>query len=195
MTLASHITKADPPAHHVEYGRQVEIARRVRGLDQKAAAAQIGVHPSTLSRIEHGRFQRLSHIAAEGIERVLGVVAPATASVPSELEAAFETYWKQCAPADAPPYETEVLFDSTRQWRFDVAWRHPLRVAVELHGGEYSGGRHVTGTGFIGDRHKINAATLQNWIVLEFTSTMLHTDPCGCIEQIVQALRRRGARV
>ncbi|AGG58052.1 hypothetical protein VPAG_00016 [Vibrio phage douglas 12A4] len=65
-----------------------------------------------------------------------------------------------------PPYEKEVMFHPTRKWRMDYAWPD-LKIAVEIHGGIFSGGRHTTGVGFIADREKMNEAQLLGWIVLE----------------------------
>lgn len=176
-----------------DYGRQVADARRRRGWTQVDLAERIGVDASTISRIEHGRVRRLTHLVAEGIERLLGVAPPAV-EMGSSLERAWETYWRQLAPPSAPPYETQYLVLPGRRWRFDVAWPS-YRVAVELHGGEWNGGRHVRGGGFIGDREKINAAQTAGWIVLEFSGTMLHRDPAACIDQVLTALRSRGVEV
>lgn len=67
-----------------------------------------------------------------------------------------------------PAPEREHRFDSDRQWRFDFAWP-ALRLAVEIEGGVWSGGRHTRGSGFVADCDKYNAATLAGWRVLRFT--------------------------
>ncbi|MFQ2543953.1 hypothetical protein ACK3Z0_11665 [Aeromonas caviae] len=67
-----------------------------------------------------------------------------------------------------PDPATELLFHPKRKWRFDYAW--PTRmVALEVHGGIHSGGRHTRGRGFVEDRTKMNEATLLGWTVLEVT--------------------------
>lgn len=50
-------------------------------------------------------------------------------------------------------------------WRFDWAWVDH-RVALEVEGGVFSGGRHTRGSGFVGDMSKYNAAGTLGWIVL-----------------------------
>lgn len=52
-----------------------------------------------------------------------------------------------------------------RKWRFDFAWlQHKL--ALEVEGGVFSGGRHTRGAGFANDMLKYNTATLLGWRVL-----------------------------
>ena len=65
----------------------------------------------------------------------------------------------------------ELGFDKClgRRHRFDIAWPN-YRLAVEVHGGVFTSGRHVSGTGFTEDRVKMNYAILLGWRVLEVTS-------------------------
>jgi hypothetical protein len=59
----------------------------------------------------------------------------------------------------------EYVFHDARKWRFDFAW--PLaRVALEVEGGAFSGGRHTRGAGFRADLKKYNEATRLGWRVL-----------------------------
>lgn len=67
-----------------------------------------------------------------------------------------------------PDPATELLFHPKRKWRFDYAWPTCM-VALEVHGGIHSGGRHTRGRGFVEDRAKMNEATLLGWTVLEVT--------------------------
>ena len=67
-----------------------------------------------------------------------------------------------------PDPATELLFHPKRKWRFDYAWEEQ-KLALEVHGGIHSGGRHTRGRGFIEDRAKMNEATLLGWTVLEVT--------------------------
>lgn len=67
-----------------------------------------------------------------------------------------------------PEHTPEYKFHPTRKWRFDYAWPE-LRIALELHGGVHSRGRHTRGTGFVADREKMNNAILLGWRVLEVT--------------------------
>ena len=67
-----------------------------------------------------------------------------------------------------PDPTTELMFHPKRKWRFDYAWP-PRMIALEVHGGIHSGGRHTRGRGFVEDRAKMNEATLLGWTVLEVT--------------------------
>lgn len=67
-----------------------------------------------------------------------------------------------------PAYVTEHRFHPTRRWRFDYAWPE-LKIAMELHGGVHSGGRHTRGKGFVADREKMNTAIELGWRVIEVT--------------------------
>ena len=62
----------------------------------------------------------------------------------------------------------ELLFHPKRKWRLDYAWEEQ-KLALEVHGGIHSGGRHTRGRGFVEDRAKMNEATLLGWTVLEVT--------------------------
>ena len=67
-----------------------------------------------------------------------------------------------------PDPVTELIFHPKRKWRFDYAWPASM-IALEVHGGIHSGGRHTRGRGFVEDRAKMNEATLLGWTVLEVT--------------------------
>ena len=59
----------------------------------------------------------------------------------------------------------EFQFHPTRKWRFDYAV--PSRkVALEVEGGAWTGGRHTRAQGFIADMEKYNTAALFGWRVL-----------------------------
>lgn len=70
----------------------------------------------------------------------------------------------------------EYEFCPERSWRLDRAWPE-VKLGVEIHGSVWSGGRHVTGRGFVGDREKINEAIERGWVVLEYTTTCLSERP------------------
>ena len=67
-----------------------------------------------------------------------------------------------------PDPTTELLFHPKRKWRFDYAWEEQ-KLALEVHGGIHSGGRHTRGKGFVEDRAKMNEASLLGWTVIEAT--------------------------
>jgi very-short-patch-repair endonuclease len=96
-----------------------------------------------------------------------------------------ETLSLHLRAAGLPDPEREYRFAPPRRWRFDFCWPDQ-RLAVEVEGGIYSGGRHVRGSGFEKDAEKYNAATIAGWRVLRFTSAMIQ---CGeALAQIEQAL-------
>ena len=59
-----------------------------------------------------------------------------------------------------------------RDWRFDFCWLE-RKLAIECDGGTWNGGRHTRGKGYEEDCEKRNAATIQGWRVLNFTSSMI----------------------
>lgn len=61
-----------------------------------------------------------------------------------------------------------------KNWRFDFAFVDHM-VAVELEGGIFIGGKHVTGPGFMADCEKYNAAVLLGWKLLRFTAKEVRT--------------------
>lgn len=62
----------------------------------------------------------------------------------------------------------EWPFHPTRKWRFDYAFPE-YKVAVEIDGGLWTGGRHSGGTGQKRDLEKLNAAAQMGWLVLHYT--------------------------
>ena len=68
-----------------------------------------------------------------------------------------------------PAPELEHRFHGIRKWRLDAAWR-AQKIALEIHGAVYVGGRHTTGKGFENDREKMNEAQIMGWKVLEYST-------------------------
>ena len=64
--------------------------------------------------------------------------------------------------------EFEYRFHPFRRWAFDIAWPHQ-KIAVEIDGGVWTGGRHSGGLGQIKDNEKINVAQSMGWRVYRFT--------------------------
>src|SRR5262245_37505838 len=64
-----------------------------------------------------------------------------------------------------PTAEFAFALAQGRRWRFDWAWP-AFRVALEIDGGVWTGGRHTSGKGFLGDMRKLNAAATEGWLVL-----------------------------
>ena len=68
----------------------------------------------------------------------------------------------------------EWRFHETRKWRFDYAWLAP-RLALEVQGGVWTGGKHGRGAGIVKDHEKANAAAVLGWRILYCTPTQLTT--------------------
>jgi very-short-patch-repair endonuclease len=83
-----------------------------------------------------------------------------------------DTLARQLTQAGLPTPEREHRFAPPRKWRLDFAWPEH-RIAIEVDGGTYSGGRHTRGKGFEADCEKTNTATLQGWLLLRVTGAMV----------------------
>jgi very-short-patch-repair endonuclease len=72
-------------------------------------------------------------------------------------------------PAPVP----EFRFHPTRKWRTDYAW--PLaKVALEVEGGIFTGGRHSRGAGMLKDMEKYNELARMGWRLLRIPPSGLH---------------------
>ena len=61
----------------------------------------------------------------------------------------------------------EWYFHPTRKWRFDYALPE-LKIAIEIDGGLFTGGRHSGGRGQLNDMEKMNMAASEGWLVFHF---------------------------
>lgn len=84
---------------------------------------------------------------------------------------------------------SELRFTTPRRWRFDLAFPDQ-RLAVEIEGAVWAGGRHTRGGGYTKDCEKYNAAVMAGWRVLRYTTDMLNADPRQVIEMIAAALQQ-----
>lgn len=69
--------------------------------------------------------------------------------------------------------DREYKFLESRRFRFDFAWPEE-KIAVEIEGGIWSGGRHTRGKGYQKDMEKYNLAVLEGWRVLRFTPDQIN---------------------
>lgn len=67
----------------------------------------------------------------------------------------------------------EHKFHPKRKWRFDYAIPEH-KIALEVEGGVWTGGRHIRAQGFLGDMEKYNTATLMGWRVFRTTPDDLY---------------------
>ncbi len=88
----------------------------------------------------------------------------------------YPMFEAMCAAHGLPEPMRELRFHIARRWRFDFAWllkewqtSGPIKVALEIDGGVWGGGRHTRGKGFIADQEKLNEAALNGWLVLRCT--------------------------
>ncbi|MEJ8582511.1 hypothetical protein JSO63_02705 [Riemerella anatipestifer] len=68
----------------------------------------------------------------------------------------------------------EFKFHPSRRWRFDFAFVEE-KLAIEVEGGVWTGGRHTRGAGFLKDMEKYNEATRLGWKLLRTTPNQLET--------------------
>lgn len=79
----------------------------------------------------------------------------------------------------------EYKFHPTRRWRFDYAIPEH-KIAIEIDGGVWTGGRHVSPKGFLNDMEKFNAAASMGWLVLKFTpDTQYNTATFNIIRETI----------
>jgi len=106
----------------------------------------------------------------------------------SNAERSFLYYWTILNTLHSVPVQ-EFQFDDTRKWRFDFAWPK-VKVAVEIDGGVFIGGRHTSGAGYTKDCYKLNRAVELGWRVLRYTPQMLKNDPIIIVQQIEKVVRK-----
>jgi len=71
--------------------------------------------------------------------------------------------------------ELEHKFHSKRRWRFDIAIID-LKIAFEIEGGTWRGGRHVNPIGFAKDCEKYNEAVKLGWKVFRLVPQMINEE-------------------
>lgn len=77
-----------------------------------------------------------------------------------------------------------------QDWRFDYAWPQ-FKVALEVEGGAYIGGRHTRGSGFVEDMSKYNSAAMLGWLVLRCIPRELCK--VATVEAVKRAIQTRSA--
>jgi hypothetical protein len=92
-----------------------------------------------------------------------------------------------CRADKLPAPVFELRFAPPRRFRFDAAWVDS-RVALEIQGGLYTGGRHVRGAALEAEHVKLNLAAANGWRVLFTSPRQLSTHG----PSVVQAIRGEG---
>jgi hypothetical protein len=62
-----------------------------------------------------------------------------------------------------------VIFDKKRLWRLDLCWEEE-KLALEIHGGVFIKGRHVTGIGMTKDCEKFSCLAVQGYRLIQVTT-------------------------
>lgn len=73
-----------------------------------------------------------------------------------------------------PVPQTQYRFAPPRRWTFDFCWPM-VRLALEVEGGIWIGGRHNRAAGFERDIEKYNEAALRGYAVLRVTTRQVKT--------------------
>ena len=123
--------------------------------------------------------------------------------LPQAMSHAEDLLVFQIKAAKLPMPVREFSFNADENWksrtrkmkrpRFDLAWPDPfIRIAAEIEGGSWSGGRHTRGAGFEEDCKKYNQAQLQGWIVYRFTTNMVKNgEALDTIEKAIKQTWRK----
>lgn len=90
---------------------------------------------------------------------------------PKKLSAGEELFALHCQVYGLDPVR-EYEFVEGRKFRFDFAFP-AKKIAVEVEGGIWNGGRHSRGSGFEADARKYNRAACLGWKVLRFSTGMV----------------------
>lgn len=102
----------------------------------------------------------------------------------SALEDQFLSFWQAHHPqlilerefSDIEAWEQdyqERFLKSKRSKRYRLDFAHPAScIGIEIQGGVYARGRHVTGSGYERDCRKYNLAYTSGWKIFLLTATM-----------------------
>lgn len=81
----------------------------------------------------------------------------------------------------------ELQFYPKRRWRFDYAIPD-CKIAIEVEGGAWTGGRHTRGAGFVSDMEKYNTGTLLGWRIFRVTpENLLKTETLEMLKQAISS--------
>lgn len=91
------------------------------------------------------------------------------------------------------PYQAEYKFHRERKWRLDFYIEYDgVKLAIEVEGGVWGGGRHITPQGFLEDMKKYNQFTIYGILLYRVQPHMLN-DP-QTIADIMTIIKYEGKR-
>ena len=79
-----------------------------------------------------------------------------------------------CGGIGIPEPAVEFRFHPTRKWRLDYSWP-TQRLALEVEGGIWIGGRHTRPASYLAEMEKYNALAVMGWRLLRCTPSTLCT--------------------
>lgn len=108
------------------------------------------------------------------------------------MSALVDQLVQQITWAGLPPPELEVRFAPKRRFRFDLCWpQHKL--AAEVDGATWAGGRHARGGGIETDSEKYSLAAVLGYRVMRFTRRMIESG--RALALVERALRGEEAEI
>lgn len=80
-------------------------------------------------------------------------------------------FFRQSHGGLTPTPEYQFAKSIGRKWRFDFAWEgeyqgKEYKIALEIQGGLFVGGRHVRGSGLVKEHEKLSTAAIMGWRIL-----------------------------
>lgn len=99
-----------------------------------------------------------------------------------------DTLMFQIKVAGLPEPTREYRFDSVKRWRFDFAYLD-CKLAIEVEGATWIPNTgHTSGVGYRENVRKYNAAVMQGWKLLRFTTDMVKSgEALKVIEEMINA--------
>ena len=91
--------------------------------------------------------------------------------------------------AGLPDPVREFRFAPPRRWRFDYAFP-TQRIALEVEGATWTGGRHTRGQGYENDCVKYSTAAIMGWKVIRATTGMVKDG--RALSLLIQAFAKEG---
>lgn len=85
-----------------------------------------------------------------------------------------EIFRQVCRTMRLPEPQPEFAFHPARKWRIDFYFEaNGRKVALEVEGGVFTGGRHTRAAGFLGDIEKYNHLAMQQIFLVRCTPSNL----------------------